>query len=106
MKRTGRPYFRLGNRTVWELERASDSSNRGMAPHHTLVSPRPGTRMGTVWFPRANERFFCHVKEDTDVRGGVLAYAVQGNLKADLSACSCPHRQAPRLQKALFLDEN
>ncbi len=33
--------------------------------------------MGTAWLPRANERFFCHVKEDTDFRRGVLACAAQ-----------------------------
>ncbi len=43
--------------------------------------------MGRARFPRANERFFCHVKEDKDFRGGVLAYAAQGNPQSDLSAC-------------------
>ncbi len=46
--------------------------------------------MGRARFPRANERFFCHVKEGEAFRGGVLAYAAQGNPQTDLSACGPP----------------
>ncbi len=39
--------------------------------------------MGTAWFPMADARFFCTIKEDRDFRGGVLWYAAQGNPQPD-----------------------
>ncbi len=82
-----------------------DSTPRwsGFLPRHSQEAQRkpgrfrPGTWMGTVWFPRANERFFCHVKDDKVFRGDVLSCAVQGHPQTCLRAVPPPHRQAPRL---------
>ena len=71
-----------------------------------LVPIRALGWVGTVWFARAHQRFFCHVEEGEDFRGGALSSAAQGNPKADLLACSCPHRQVPRVHKAPFLEGN
>ncbi len=63
--------------------------------------------MGTVWFPKANERFFCHVKEDRALGGDVLSYAEQGDLKVDLWACGRPTQAGAEIaKKRPFLDGN
>ncbi len=56
--------------------------------------------MGTARFPRANERFFCKIKEDKDFRRGVLWYAAQGNPPAsstsDNSTTTSAHHNPKR----------